>query len=79
METVRRVALEAIIRESEKSLVLASSAGEDFLAYLLEQALHEARARLVAGDEPPALNPLSAGRSGSSVVSLRPPRAPRKP
>ena len=59
LPTTKRGALELIIRDSEQMRDLAASAGEDFLAYLLENVLHEARATLIAaGHEPPTRAPL---------------------
>ena len=41
-------ALATIIRESQKMRDLAAANGDDFLAYLLENLLHEARSTLLA-------------------------------
>ena len=71
----RREALERIIRDSQHMRDLAAAAREDFLAYLLENVLHEARAALMAaGHEPPAAS--GAPRAVPSVVPMVPPGKP---
>lgn len=48
MNETAREALERIIRDTEPLPRLAQKAGLDFLAYLLEQPLHEARSILMS-------------------------------
>lgn len=65
-----REVLERIIRDTEPLPNVAKNAGQDFLAYLLEQALHEARSILIgAGHEPP-----TSGRPVASVVPMVKPK-----
>jgi len=79
LPTARREALEQIIRDSQHMRDLAAAAREDFLAYLLENVLHEARSTLIAaGHEPPAASG-GAPRAAPSVVPMVPPGKPRKP
>ena len=47
MDDQKREALTTIIRNSERSRDLARASGGDFLAFLLEGVLHEARAELI--------------------------------
>ena len=69
--TEKREALNTIILESERLRNLGKGSDNDFLAFLLENVLHEARATLIGeGQEPPALS-LSGG---STIVPLRPPK-----
>jgi hypothetical protein len=76
----KRTALDRIIHLSEGLPALAKGAGEDFLAFLFEQALNEARAILIgSGYAPPSRAPASEEQSGSSVVPLRSPRKPQTP
>lgn len=66
-------ALATIIRDSERLRNIAKQSDHDFLAFLLENVLHEARATLIGnGQEPPASSPVGVLPS-SSVVPLRPP------
>ena len=62
----KRAALAQIIATTEPLPRLAHNAGEDFLAYLFEMALDEARSILIAaGHEPP-----QSGRPVASVVPM---------
>jgi hypothetical protein len=65
MDDKKRDALERIIREVSESRTLAQAAGEGFLGYLLEAALHEARSVLIGAghDAPP-----DAPRGGLRLV-----------
>lgn len=70
MSPAQRAALETIIRQTETLPRLAQDAGFDFLAYLLEQPLHEARSILMgAGYEAP-----TRGRPVASVVPMVKPK-----
>ncbi len=72
--------LAAIITKSEETAHLGRRLGEDFLAYLAEQPLHEARSTLMSGGgEPPAPKPPSAEQSDDRVAPLRRPNTPTKP
>jgi hypothetical protein len=72
--------LATIITESERLRNLALEADQGFLAYLLETALHEARANLIgAGHAMPIEAPDAAKRSRPSVVPLVLPSKPTKP
>ena len=58
----RWVALKTIIRESQKLRDLAKANGDDLLACLLENVLHEARSTLLgAGQELPKDEPQADG------------------
>lgn len=66
-EKQRWQALATIIRESQRLRDLAKANGDDFLAYLLENVLHEARSTLLgAGQELPKDKP----DAGSAPVVL---------
>ena len=65
----KREALDTIILESERLRNLAKGIDEGFLAFLLENVLHEARATLIGGGHEP---PTSSPSGGSTVVPLRP-------
>ena len=80
MDDERRDLLTAIIAKSEETVHLARRLDEDFLAYLAEQALHEARSILMSEDGvPPAPKPPSEEQSDDRVVPLRRPNRPTKP
>jgi hypothetical protein len=75
-----RFALETIIRESERLMMMARRSGNDSVARRLEDVLHEARTVFVGSDHaPPIPEPAAEGQSDSVVVPLRPPNTPRKP
>ena len=80
MSDERRDLLTAIITKSEETVQLARRLGEDFLAYLAEQPLHEARSILLSeGAEPPTPKPPSEEQSDGRVVPLPRPNTPIKP
>jgi hypothetical protein len=63
----QREALQTIIRESERMRNIAKAHGNDYLAFLLEQVLHEARATLVgAGEDVPTVP------DGATIVEFKP-------
>ena len=63
--------LAVIIRESQKMRDLAAANGDDFLAFLLENVLHEARSTLLgAGKELPRDEPKAD--SELTVVPFKP-------
>ena len=76
IEKERWQALATIIRESQKMRDLAAANGDDFLAYLLENVLHEARSTLLgAGQELPKDEPDAA--DSPVVVPFKPKLKPR--
>ncbi len=80
MDSDRHELLSAIIAKSEETVHLARRLGEDFLAYLAEQPLHEARSILLSeGGELPTPKPPSEEQSDGRVVPLRKPNTPTKP
>ncbi len=80
VDNERRDLLTAIITSSEEVVHLARRLGEDFLAYVAEQPLHEARSMLMSeGGVPPTPKPPSAEQSDDRVVPLRRPNTPTKP
>lgn len=68
----KREILETIIRDSLRLRDLAKASEQDFLAYLLETVLHEARSTLIGqGYEPPVRAPSGEARSSRQITGVR--------
>ena len=74
----RREALETISRESERLRNLAQRSGGGYLAFLFEQALHDARSTLIAEGYVPRARGLSASEADTDLASV-PLWLPRRP